>query len=249
MFDPWVFRHIWGCWGCDLRMSCPVRCKRSWLFCWPVSWRWRSLWVWASILMRGRGRGRPCHPSPECTTLGPANWIPSFLPLVYLGSLHPSLPVVALSVLSSLAACQIDQDQLSTHFVIGLSNQNLTNGMGAGTSIIGHCSMSGSIRVCLLHNSKQVFSWLCVLLSEARYLYIPIFILKDVEHALFIQQIKASSSIYLEIAHSHRETFFSQFEQLMYYQFLKTVHSVGLSWASLSIGEARDDSLFDDKRQ
>jgi hypothetical protein len=140
-----------------------------------------------SIWTRGRGRGRPCRPWLWCTTLGPANWIPPFVPLVYFRALHPALPVVALRVLGALAARQIDQDQLSSQLVVPLTDNYLANGVGAGTGIVGNCGVGGSIGVCLLHNSQQIFGGFCVFFSEAWNLYISIFVLEDVEHAFLIQ--------------------------------------------------------------
>jgi hypothetical protein len=92
----------------------------------------------------------------------------------------------------------------------------LANGVGAGTGIVGNCGMRGSIGVCLLHNSQQFFAGFCVFFSEAWNLYISIFVLEDVEHAFLVEQIKAPPSVNLEVADGDSETFFGQFEQLIY---------------------------------
>lgn len=119
-------------------------------------------------------------------------------------------------VLGALAARQIDQDQPSSQLVVPLPDDYLANGVGAGTGIVGNCGMRGSIGVCLLHNSQQIFGGFCVFFSEAWNLYISIFVLEDVEHAFLVEQIKAPPSVNLEVADGDSETFFRQFEQLIY---------------------------------
>ncbi len=76
--------------------------------------------------------------------------------------------------------------------------------------------MGGSIGICLFHNSKKFFGGFCVLFSEAWDFYISISALQDIENGFLFEQIKAASSINLEVADSNLKTFFCQFEQFIY---------------------------------
>lgn len=92
----------------------------------------------------------------------------------------------------------------------------MANGVRAGTGIIGNCGMRGSIGISLLHYSQQFFGGLCIFLGEAWNLYISIFVLQNIEDAFLIEQIKAPSSVDLEVADGDSEAFFCQFEQFIY---------------------------------
>ena len=105
--------------------------------------------------------------------------------------------------------------------------------------------MSRPIGVSLFHDAQQLFCIFCIFLSEPRNLYIPILILKNIEYSLLIKQIETPSSVYLKDANNNSKIFLGEFKEFLHDKFLQSIHGVSLSGASLSIGKAGDDSLFD----
>ena len=76
-----------------------------------------------------------------------------YVPFIDLRPLNSSLTVVALRILGSLTSSQVNQNQLSNHF-LSLSNINLTNSVRSGTGIVCYSCVGCSIGVGLLHYTQ-----------------------------------------------------------------------------------------------
>lgn len=84
----------------------------------------------------------------------------------------------------------------------------VANCMWTGASIICYCCMSSSIRIGLLHNCEEFLRRLCILLSQPWYLNTTIFVFQNVQYCFLVEEIKASTSVNLEIAYCHSVNFF-----------------------------------------
>ena len=107
--------------------------------------------------------------------------------------------------------------------------------------------MSGPGSVSSVHDIKEFLGRWGSLLEESLNLNVVALVFKNIEWVFIVEKIKTSPGIDFKKSNNNFMTF-NETKQLSYQILLHLIHGKGLSWASLSIGEACDDSTIDQQR-